>query len=29
MGLSRRSDDYWMVNMMQKMEESHEKERNI
>jgi hypothetical protein len=29
MGLSRRSDDYWMVKMMQKMEESHEKERNI
>jgi hypothetical protein len=29
MDLSRRSDDYWMVNMMQKMEESHEKERNI
>jgi hypothetical protein len=29
MGLSRRSDDYWLVKMMQKMEESNEKGRNI
>jgi hypothetical protein len=29
MSLSRSSDDYWMVKMMQKMEKSYEREKNI